>query len=188
MKKTNINNQIRAREVRVIHGVSGENYGVIPTEEALRIAKEENLDLIEVSPDANPPVCKIMDFGKYQYLEKKKDKENKKKSHSTEVKSIQIKVATGENDLKLKASKVSEWLKGGDRVKIELYLSGRSKYTDDKFKEERLNRIMSFIQEPFKLAEPVKKSPKGIMVILERNLSVKVAPKTDEPATENPIS
>lgn len=183
MKNIRINNQIRAREVRVVDGITNENLGVLSIEDALRRAQESGGDLIEIAADATPPVCRIMDFGKWQYLEKKKDKENKKKSHSTETKSLQIKIGTGENDLKLKADRTSEWLKEGHRVKIELYLVGRSKYSEDSFKEERLNRILAFISTPYKVAETPKKSPKGIMIVLERE--AKAAKKDTKTTTEN---
>lgn len=185
MKNVRINNQIRAREVRVVDGTTNENLGVLTVEQALKIAQEKGADLIEIAPDATPPVCRIMDFGKWQYTEKKKDKENKKKSHATETKSLQIKIGTGENDLKLKADKTAGWLEEGHRVKVELYLVGRSKYTEDAFKEERLSRILAFIQTPYKIAEPAKKSPKGIMIVLEKDTkTVKKESKND--ITQNP--
>lgn len=166
-ERIRINEKIRATELRVI-GPTGENFGVIPTSEALKKAQELELDLIEISPNATPPIAKIMDFGKYQYIENKKMKEQKAKVQITETKSLQIKVATGENDLMLKAKKASEWLNDGHRVKMELFLSGRSKYLDKKFLEERLNRILVLISTPYKVSDPVKKSPKGLVMVLEK--------------------
>jgi translation initiation factor IF-3 len=163
--KERINNQIRASELRVL-GQDGENLGVLPTKEALRQAQELGLDLIEISPLANPPVAKIMDFGKYQYEQNKKAKKAKAGAKITETKSIQIKVGTGEHDLALKAKTASGWLKEGHRIKVELYLSGRSKYLDEKFLKERLERILKLISEQYKIAEPVKKSPKGLMLTI----------------------
>jgi translation initiation factor IF-3 len=166
--KERINNQIRASELRVL-GQDGENLGVLPTKEALRQAQELGLDLIEISPLANPPVAKIMDFGKYQYEQNKKAKKAKAGAKITETKSIQIKVGTGEHDLALKAKTASGWLKEGHRIKVELYLSGRSKYLDEKFLKERLERILKLISEQYKIAEPVKKSPKGLMLTIEKD-------------------
>ena len=137
-----INNEIRAKELRVI-GAEGQNLGVIPLSEAIAQAKQTGLDLIEVSPTATPPVAKIMDYGKFQYLEQKKDREVKAKSHTTETKSVQIEVGTGENDLTRKARQAANWLKEGHRVKIELFLKGRYKYMDPAFLKERLEGFFS---------------------------------------------
>ncbi len=162
-----INNQIRAKEVRVIDGENG-NLGVLALSEALKIANERGLDLIEISPNANPPIAKIMDFGKYLYEKQKKEKKAKAGTKATETKAIQIKIATGEHDLEQKAKTASKWLSEGHRIKVELYLSGRAKYMDEKFLKERLERIMHFLTIPYKIAEPYKKSPKGIMITIEK--------------------
>lgn len=166
--KVRINHQIQAPELRVI-GPNGENYNVISREEALRRADEAELDLIEISPNATPPVAKIMDYGKFLYDANKKQKLAKAKAHTVEVKSIQIKVGTGEHDLDLKAKKASEWLKEGHRVKIDLFLPGRTKYMDFKFLKERLDRVLHLITEEYKVADEPKKSPKGLTTIIERN-------------------
>ena len=165
--KARINHQIRATELRVI-GAGGENLGVLPIHDALVQAELAGLDLIEVSPDAKPPVAKIMDFGKYQYAENKKQKQAKAKSKKVEIKTIQIKVGTGEHDLALKAKKISEWLTEGNRIKIDLFLVGRSKYMDPKFLEERLKRVLVLITENYKIADPTKRGPKGLSTIIER--------------------
>ncbi len=173
-----INNQIRAREVRVIDTTEeGTAPRVMDTREAVELAMSKGLDLIEISPNAVPPVAKIMDFGKYKYEEAKKTKEAKKKAHLTETKSLQIKIGTGENDLLLKAKKADEWLQEGHRIKIELYLVGRSKFSEKDFKKERLDRILNLIKEPFKIADPIKPSPKGIMVVIEKDRPKKVENK-----------
>jgi len=163
-----INHQIKATQVRVI-GAVGENFGVIPLSEALAHAQTAGLDLIEISPNAVPPVAKIMDYGKYQYGENKKQKVAKSKSKAVEVKTIQVKVGTGDHDLALKARKASEWLKEGNRIKIDLFLPGRTKYLDQKFLHERMDRVLKLISEDFKVADPAKKSPKGLTVIIEKS-------------------
>ena len=161
------NRQIRAKELRVI-GVDGVNYGIISLEEALLKAKEADLDLIEISPLATPPVAKIADFGKYQYEEAKKAKLAKAKATTIEVKNVQIKVGTGEHDLGLKAKKVCEWLEEGHRIKLELFLPGRLKYADKKFLEERVNRFLVLITIPHRIADSMKQSPKGYTLIIEK--------------------
>lgn len=162
-----INEAIRSPQLRVV-GENGDNYGVISTKEALEKARELGVDLIEISPNAQPPVAKLMDFGKYQYSENKKQKAQKARVQTVETKSLQVKVATGENDLMLKAKKASEWLAEGHRIKLDLFLSGRSKYMDQKFLRERLDRILVLISTPYKVADDVKKSPKGLTMVLEK--------------------
>jgi translation initiation factor IF-3 len=166
-QKIRINEAIRSLELRVV-GAEGENYGVISTKEALEKAREAGLDLIEISPNALPPVAKIMDFGKYQYDENKKQKAQKARVQSVETKSLQVKVATGDNDLMLKAKKASEWLAEGHRIKLDLFLSGRMKYMNEQFLRERLDRILVLISTPYKVADSIKKSPKGLTMVLEK--------------------
>lgn len=166
MLQPRINQKITARELRVI-GSQGENFGVLSLEDALRKADESGLDLIEISPSANPPVAKIADFGKWLYEENKKQK-TAKKTHTTEIKTLQVKLATGENDLALKAKKASEWLSEGNRVKIDLFLPGRAKYLDEKFLKERIERMLKLVSVDYKVAEPAKKSPKGMSVLIEK--------------------
>ncbi len=163
-----INNQIRARELRVIDD-QNQNLGVLSLQDALKAARDKGFDLIEIAPNAVPPVAKIMDFGKYQYEENKKAKKAKSGAKPTETKSIQIKIGTGEHDLGLKAKTASKWLKEGHRIKVELYLSGRSKYMDEKFLQERLNRVLHLLSEDYKVAESYKRGPKGITITIERS-------------------
>lgn len=165
-----INQDIRAPELRVI-GVGDANLGVISREEALAHAKKAELDLIEISPKANPPVAKIMDYGKFQYTQQKKQKVLKAKSHVTETKVTQIKVGTGDHDLNLKAKRVSGWLKEGHRVKLDLFLRGRYKYMEETFLKDRIQRFLKLVTEDYKIADNIKRSPKGFSVILERGTS-----------------
>lgn len=153
--------------MRVI-GPEGENFGVLPLGEALKRAEEAGLDLIEISPNARPPVAKIMEYGKFQYEQEKRRREIKAKSHTTETKSVQVKIGTGENDLTLKAKKVASWLAEGHRVKIDLFLWGRYKYMEFEFLKERLERFLKMIPAEFKLADPIAKSPKGLSTVVER--------------------
>lgn len=162
-----INNQIKAPNLRVIDE-ENQNLGVLETKEALKLANERGLDLIEISPNALPPVAKIMEFGKYQYEQNKKLKKAKGGAKATETKSIQVKIGTGDHDLELKAKTASKWLKEGHRIKIELYLVGRTKYMDEKFLKGRLDRVMHFITEEYKITENYKKGPKGITLMIEK--------------------
>ena len=148
---------------------AGVNLGVMPLSKALEEATSRGVDLIEIGPNAKPPIVKLMEFGKYQYVEAKKQKKMRAGAKPTETKSIQVKVATGDHDLELKAKKASEWLKEGHRIKVELYLAGRTKYMAENFLKERLDRVLNLITEQFKIAEPLKKGPKGMMLTIERD-------------------
>lgn len=166
-EKVNINNNIRSPKLRVI-GHTGDNLGVLTKEEAIDTAKKLGLDLIEVSPHADPPVARIADYGKYTYETSKKLKEVKSKAHITETKTVQISVSISENDIMIKAKKTAEWINAGHRVKIDLQLKGRTKYMDEKFLRERMNRILAVIPAEYKIAEPLKKIPKSMMIVLEK--------------------
>jgi len=162
-----INNQIRASELRVIDS-ENQNLGVLSIKEALELAESKGMDLIEINPNANPPIAKIMDFGKYQYEISKKLKKAKAGAKTTETKSIQIKIGTGDHDLELKAKTASKWLKEGHRIKIELFLAGRAKYMDEKFLKERLDRVLHLITEDYKISDSYKKGPKGLFITIEK--------------------
>ena len=162
-----INEAIRSKEIRVIDA-KGKNIGVVDTKKALEMAKKANLDLIEISPNAKPPIAKITDYGKFKYNEKKKLKVAKAKAHITETKVIQIKIGTSEHDLNLKAKNISKWLKEGNRIKLDLFLKGRTKYMKIDFLKERMDRVLHLIAEEYKIADGPKKSPKGLSMILEQ--------------------
>ncbi len=167
-----INKEIRSPELRVV-GVDGVNFGVISREEAIAKAEEAGLDLIEISPNAEPPVAKIMDYGKFQYDLQKQEKVTKQKSHVTETKTVQVKIGTGENDLRLKSRKAAEWLAEGHRVKIDLFLWGRYRFMEEAFLKERLERFLKIIPESYKVTEEIKRSPKGFSVTIAHDKSKK---------------
>jgi len=162
-----INRSITAPELRLIDE-TGNNLGVFPLAAALIKAEAAGVDLIEVSPVATPPVAKIVDFGKFQYLENKKTRQLKTKAHSTETKSIQVKIGTGDHDLEIKANKVSDFLEAGHRVKLELYLRGRAKYFNQEFLRSRLERLLKFVRVDFRITSGPEKTMKGIGAVIER--------------------
>lgn len=166
--KTRINREIRARELRVI-GAEGENLGVLTLEDALKAAQTAGLDLIEISPNAVPPVAKVADYGKFEYERSKKERAARLKAKVSETKEVQIKVGTGENDMRLKAKKAAEWLAEGHRVRAELFLKGRYKGMDEAFLKARLEKFLLLIPYAYRLAEPVTRSPKGFAGIIERD-------------------
>lgn len=181
-ERIRINNQIRANELRVVTD-TGENLGVLSFRDALAEADKRGLDLIEISPSATPPVAKIMDYGKFQYEQNKKQREAKSKSHVTETKSLQVKIGTSEHDLELKAKNAAKWLREGHRVKIDLFLTGRSKYTEIGFKQERLDRVLTLIPEAYKIASGPEKSLKGLTVVIERSKSGGKEPPKEQKQT-----
>ena len=155
----------------------------MPLKEALQRASDAGVDLIEISPNANPPVAKIMDYGKYRYETGRKASAMKAKSHITETKSVQVKIGTGDHDQQLKARRAAEWLEEGHRVKVDLFLWGRYKYMEAEFLKERLERFLKIIPNDYKIAEPMKKSPKGWTTTLERVAATKAQkPKILPPA------
>ena len=122
--QTSVNKGIRAGEVRVI-GSDGEQIGVVPIDEALKVAGEEALDLVEVSPGANPPVCKIMDFGKFKYEQTKKKQEAKRKQKSTQIKEIKVRPKTDDHDLETKVRHIEKFINNNDKVKVTMVFRGR---------------------------------------------------------------
>ena len=187
-ERVRMNESIRAPELRVI-GPEGGNLGVMATGDAITKARELGLDLIEISPNAQPPVAKITDYGKFKYELKKKEKEVKSKSHVTETKVTQVKIGTSERDMHIKASKAAEWLREGHRVKVDLFLWGRYKYMEFNFLKERLERFLALIPENFKIAEAIQKSPKGLSVALERDPSKgPKQPKKEKLVAAQPIA
>ncbi len=126
LQEYRVNRQIRAREVRLIDE-TGTQVGIVPLREALSIAEEKGLDLVEIAPQAKPPVCKIMDYGKFKYELKKKERETrrKQKEHQIEVKDIRMKVRIDEHDLKVKLKHMREFLEDGDKVRVRIRFRGR---------------------------------------------------------------
>ncbi|MFH2060822.1 MAG: translation initiation factor IF-3 [Pseudomonadota bacterium] len=119
-----MNKGIRASQVRVI-GADGEQIGILTIQEALKIAGDDNLDLVEVSPDANPPVCKIMDHGKFKYELTKKKQEAKRKQKTTQIKEIKVRPKTNDHDLGTKVKHIEKFISKNDKVKVTLVFRGR---------------------------------------------------------------
>jgi translation initiation factor IF-3 len=119
-----INDEIRARDVRVI-SANGDQLGIMSVRDALEMAGGKELDLVEVAPLAKPPVCRIMDYGKFRYEQSRREREARKKQHVIEVKEIQMKPKIGEHDFQVKARAVAKFLKDGDKVKALIKFRGR---------------------------------------------------------------
>ncbi|MCC0635897.1 MULTISPECIES: translation initiation factor IF-3 [unclassified Clostridioides] len=150
-KELAINEQIKDKEIRVL-SPTGEQLGVMPTKEAQAMATSKNLDLVQISPNANPPVCKIMDYGKFRYEQARKDKEAKKKQKTIVVKEVRLRPGIEQNDLNTKANNAIKFLKKGDKVKVELRFRGRELGHKDIGREVML-KFLEIIKE---FGEPTK--------------------------------
>ena len=148
------NNRINSPEVQVI-GSTGENLGIINTNKAISMAKEEGLDLIEIAPNAKPPVCKIIDMGKYKYDAQKKANKAKKKQKKIELKEIKLRPVTETHDYNFKLKNAQKFLSKGDKVKFTIRFKGRE------LQHSNLgNDLMNKIQEDIKLVGKVEMNPK----------------------------
>lgn len=123
-KDLRINEEIRGREVRLVDN-EGKQLGIVPLRDALRMAEERNLDLVEVAPNAKPPVCRIMDYGKYKYEQSKREKEVRKKQKVINIKEIKLRPGIEEHDFQVKARSVVRFLQDGDKVKVTIMFRGR---------------------------------------------------------------
>jgi translation initiation factor IF-3 len=149
----NINQYIKAQSIRLV-GADGEMVGVVSLKEGLRLAEEAGLDLVEISPNAEPPVCKILDYGKYKYQMQKKQQEAKKKQKIIEIKEIKLRPGIDKHDLEIKMRHVHEFLKEGDKVKFTLRFRGREMAHQDigmkllQSIKEQLKDVVRVDQEP----------------------------------------
>ena len=144
-KDLRINRQIRSREVFLIDE-NGEQKGVMNTYDAFRLAEEAGLDLVEVSPMANPPVCKILDFGKYRYEMEKKQKEAKKNQAVTKLKEVRMQSKIADNDINTKSKAIAEFLGEGNKVKVSIRFKGRT-MTHPELGKEVLDTILVKLSE-----------------------------------------
>ncbi len=161
---TRINEQIRAPQIRLI-GASGEMIGVVTVPEALRAAEAAGLDLVEISPNADPPVCKILDYGKYKYEQQKKAAEARKNQKIVDIKEIKIRPTIGDHDYGVKLRSARRFLEEGDKVKITLRLRGREMAHQD-LAMEVLQRMKKDLADLSKVEqEPKMEGRQAIMVL-----------------------
>jgi translation initiation factor IF-3 len=155
LQKVSLNHQIKAPSLRIVNE-QGEQVGIMTLSEALTLANEHGLDLVEIAPNAKPPVAKLIDFAKYKYQQKKLEQQQKKNAHKTEVKTIWISVRISEHDMEIKAGKVTEFLTDGDIVKIELRMRGREQAFGE-LGRVNLQKFLTFIKVPFRVEVPLKR-------------------------------
>ncbi|MDP2631858.1 MAG: translation initiation factor IF-3 [Candidatus Uhrbacteria bacterium] len=163
-----INRQIQVPEVRLIDA-AGEMRGNVSTEEALKIAEDAGLDLIEVSPKANPPVCKVMDFGSFKYQKEKEAKKQRAASKEVEIKGIRLSFKIGVNDLEVRKKQALKFLEKGNKLRIELILRGREKAHFDRAREV-MNGFVDSLRDDYdlKIESPVKKAGGRLHMIVAR--------------------
>ncbi len=146
-KDFRINEKIRVREVRLIDE-KGNQIGIVPTTEALEKARDAGLDLIEVAPQANPPVCKILDYGKYKFEQEKKLRETKKNQKQIKMKEIRMQPKIEEHDLQFKTKHIQEFLEEGNKVKVTIRFRGRE-LAHTELGRDVLDKILEMIDTPF---------------------------------------
>ena len=146
---------------------NGQNLGIMDTPEALLIAQERGLDLIEIAPTVQPPVCKIMDFGKFKYQREKGEREHGKKQKEVELKGIRIGFTTGKHDLLLRAKQAEKFLKEGHRVRIDMRLRGREK-AHGALAFQKFNEFLQIIPVEINLEQPPKRFPQGFIAMISK--------------------
>lgn len=173
-KELRINDKIRAREVRLIDG-QGQQRGVVSLREAMTLAEEEDLDLVEVSPTVVPPVCRLMDYGKFRYETAKKNREAKDKHKQYDIKEVKFRPKINEHDYQVKSRMVQRLLDEGDKVKVTMMFRGRE-VTYTRIAEKILDRVV-LDAEAFAIVE---KRPK----LEGKNMTMILSPRADAPKTE----
>ncbi len=166
-----INNKIKAPEVRLIDS-DGTNVGIVPPSEGIKRANEQELDLVQVTDKADPPVCRVMDFGKFKYEQQKKEKKKRKKG--PEMKGVRLKFNTSPHDLETRAKSAEKFLRNGHKVKIELLLRGREKALKDHARG-KIHEFLDILRErfdeedePIKIEHDIKKEGRGLTMIIAK--------------------
>lgn len=159
-----VNRAIRVPKVRVI-GPDGSQVGVLSTSDALALAQQHNLDLVEISPNAAPPVCKIIDYGKFRYAQSKKEKESKKASHQIKVKEIKVKPNTDEHDLNTKTKRARDFVEKGYKVRVTCVFRGRE-MQHTQFGKKVLDRIVEELEEIAQIDAQPKMMGRSMSLVL----------------------
>ncbi len=163
-REPRVNERIRNREVRLI-GPNGEQLGIVPIPEALRRAREMGLDLVEVAPTANPPVVKIMDYGRYKYEQSKRDREAHRKQRSAEVKRMRMTPKIGDHDFQTKAKLIYGFLQDGHKVKVEMWFRGRETVHPE-LGRQILDRLAEYVSEIAQVERPPFMEGRNMVMVL----------------------
>lgn len=159
-----INEQIRDKEVRLV-GEDGEQLGIMSAKDAMKIAREANLDLVKIAPQAKPPVCKVIDYGKYRYELARKEKEAKKKQKTMDVKEIRLSPNIDENDLNTKVGQARKFLAKGDKVKVALRFRGRE-VAHMGMSKQILDRFFEKLEDIAVVEKPAKMEGRSMIMFL----------------------
>ena len=159
-----VNDRIRVNEIRLI-GAEGENVGVVTPRQAMAMAEEAGLDLVEISPNASPPVCKIMDFGKFKYEQQKRESEARKKQKTIEVKEVKFRPNTDTHDYDVKMRNVFRFLENGDKVKVTLRFRGRE-MAHQNLGRELLERVAEDVKEIGKVENMPKMEGRQMVMMI----------------------
>ena len=168
IKEQRINEMIQVREVRLIDS-EGEQRGIMPTAEALGLAREAELDLVEVSPNANPPVCKLLDYGKYKFELEKKLRESKKKQKQVKLKEIRMQPKIEEHDLNFKTKHIKEFLSEGFKVKVTIRFRGRE-LAHTELGRKVLERVMDKLEDTFVLEKAPQMEGRMMSMFISPNM------------------
>ena len=169
-----INEEIHIREVRVT-SATGEQLGIMPTREALRLAEEQHLDLVEVAPKAKPPVCRIMDFGKYRYEQQKREKEARKKQKIITIKEVKLRPNIEQHDFDVKLKNALRFVEEGNKVKVTIMFRGRE-LSHPELGREVLDRVAAELKDVVSIERDAKIEGRNMIMILSPKASQK-APK-----------
>lgn len=163
-KELEVNYEIKAREVRVID-VDGKQLGIMPLKEALKIAQERQLDLVKVAPQAKPPVCKIMDYGKYKYEQSKREKEARKNQKVISIKEIRMSPNIEEHDFQVRVKNALRFLEDGNKVKVTIRFRGRE-ITHTQLGEDVLKRLAESVKEKAIVEKPPAIEGRNMVMLL----------------------
>lgn len=173
-----INEEIRIKEVRVT-GADGEQLGIMATRDALRLAEEKHLDLVEVAPKAHPPVCRIMDFGKYRYEQQKREKEAKKKQKVITIKEVKLRPNIEQHDFDVKLKSASRFIEEGNKVKITIMFRGRE-LSHPELGNELLDKAVATLGDTVTVERTAKLEGKNMTMVVspkpQKGVKAKSAP------------
>jgi translation initiation factor IF-3 len=161
-----INHQIRVRQIRVIDD-EGKQLGVIETADALALANHKGLDLVEIAPEQRPPVCRIMDYGKYKYEMKKKEQESRRKQHHIQIKEVRVRPKIAEHDIQVKVRRAREFLEDGDKVQLNCLFRGRE-MAHREVGEQVLKNVFALLQDVARVEVPPRMDGRRMVMLLAK--------------------
>ena len=170
-----INDEIRDSELRVI-GTDGSQLGIMSSEAALRLADEAGLDLVKIAPNVNPPVCKIMDYGKYRFEQQKKEKESKKNQHTVEIKEVRLSLVIDTHDFETKVGHATRFIQSGNKVKVSIRFRGRE-MGHPEHGYEIMKRFADALAEISVIEKPAKLEGRNMLMFLAAKPAARPAPK-----------